>query len=362
MTSTFKTLPQLLDYFKDNRVCVDFLALQRWNGTPTCPHCDSEKVYVTNRGYKCANKECYKKFTVISGTMFENTKIDLRTWFAAMYLCTNHKKGISSVQLASDLGITQKTAWFLMHRIREMLKDNAPEMLDDTVEIDETFVGGKRSNMHASKRKELSKLGGGYMHLTPVFGLLERHGKVKTMVLSEVNKETLLPIIRKIVDRNSTIVTDNFAGYKGLKHEFKAHKVVSHGTGEYVRGKWHTNTIEGYWSLLKRAFRIISTKDIVFEVATAGNVQPIEKYKSGIYCFDDLGHESSVKVFGNDINVVEDLMTCRYRSFQNFGLITHATSNIPPKELANIYGTRLESRVNEMFNFIYLKGSDKRKI
>src|ERR1700742_2442250 len=106
----FKSLIQVLDYFKDENICKEYLALQRWNGTVTCPHCKSTKVYVTNRGYKCANNECYKKFSVTTGTIYENTKISLRTWFASMYLLTAHKKGISSHQLARDLNITQRTA------------------------------------------------------------------------------------------------------------------------------------------------------------------------------------------------------------------------------------------------------------
>ena len=131
MITEFKTLPQLLKYFHDDKTCIQFLTQQRWGDTVACPHCgNAGKNYVTNRGYKCGEKTCHKKFSVTSGTIFENTKLPLQIWFGAMYLVTTHKKGISSLQLATDLGITQKTAWFLNHRIREMLKDKAPYMLD----------------------------------------------------------------------------------------------------------------------------------------------------------------------------------------------------------------------------------------
>jgi len=191
-------------------------------------------------------------------------------------------------------------------------------------------------------------------------GIIQRKNKNIKVLYDDGNlKEILLNLTLYFLGENGEYDINKGIYIYG---EVGRSKTVLMDTFSAFTNKAETFIASNRQEVTKRAFRIISTKDIVFEVATAGNVQPIEKYKSGIYCFDDLGHESSVKVFGNDINVVEDLMTCRYRSFQNFGLITHATSNIPPKELANIYGTRLESRVNEMFNFIYLKGSDKRKI
>src|SRR3954462_5720736 len=129
----FKNLKQLFDTFKDDETCRQYLEQQRWNGNVECPFCSSTKVYRTNRGFKCADKFCAKKFSVTVGTIFENSKVDLRTWSAAIYLCTSSKKGVSSLQLHRQLGITQKTAWFVLHRIREMLKDKAPHMLDGTV-------------------------------------------------------------------------------------------------------------------------------------------------------------------------------------------------------------------------------------
>jgi transposase-like protein len=188
MQSQFKNLTQLLDFFKDEETCKTYLATQRWNGVVTCPFCEGEKVYITNRGFKCGNKECHKKFTVTVGTIFENAKIPLRTWFAAMYLITAHKKGISSLQLSRDLGITQKTAWFVLHRVREMLIDKSEqEPFSGTVEIDETYVGGKQKNKHKSKQKKVSGVEG----KIAVMGVLDREKGVRTYVMPNTNLETM---------------------------------------------------------------------------------------------------------------------------------------------------------------------------
>lgn len=142
MESQFKNLQQLLDFFKDEETCKTYYEQKRWGGNVACPHCGSLKIYRTNRGFKCAEKLCAKKFSVISGTIFENTKIGLHLWFAAMYLISTSKKGVSSLQLAEQLGITQKTAWFINHRVRSMLTDSCNEEFQDVVQIDEIFVGG----------------------------------------------------------------------------------------------------------------------------------------------------------------------------------------------------------------------------
>lgn len=259
----FKNLLQLQRHFNNEKVCIEFIEQQRWHGTPDCPHCGSEHHYRTStrlkspelKGYKdfwC--KACNKKFTTLTGTIYESSKVSLQIWLSAVYLVTAHKKGISSVQLAKDLGVTQKTAWFMNHRIREMLKEKMPQALNNIVEIDETFIGGKHGNMHLSKRAKLKEQNiRGYMDKTPVVGMMERKGKLIAKVVTAVNQATLQPLAIENISKDATIVTDNFWGYRGLDNHFNAHEIINHTYKEYVRGSVHTNSIEGFWGLFKRS-------------------------------------------------------------------------------------------------------------
>lgn len=246
----FKNLTDLFTFFKDEETCKTYLATQRWNGVIVCPHCNSEKVYKTNRGFKCADKTCSKKFSVTVGTIFENSKISLRTWFAAIYLCTSSKKGVSSLQLSRQLGITQKTAWFVLHRIREMLKDKAPQMLNNEVQIDETYVGGKEGNKHGSKKSK-TKYGASIDIKTPVIGLYEKDGKVITHVAHAVSKKIIEGLIEKHMGADTIMVTDASRLYHHVQYSF-THHMVNHANGEYVVNGFHTNGIENFWSVLKR--------------------------------------------------------------------------------------------------------------
>jgi transposase-like protein len=268
MDNTFKNLQQLLEFFQDEEICKKYYEQQRWGGNVACPHCGSLKIYRTNRGFKCSEKLCYKKFSVISGTIFENTKIKLQTWFAAMYLISTSKKGISSLQLAEQLGITQKTAWFVNHRIREMLKDSSSEKLSGTVQADETYVGGKNKNRHKDKKVENSQ-GRSSKDKTPVVGLLQQDGKVRTFVVSDTNAETLHTIMGDNVSEGSILVTDAYRSYIGLDKRY-THVTVKHENGGYVatigNQKFHTQNIENFWSIFKRGiigiYHFVSVKHL----------------------------------------------------------------------------------------------------
>lgn len=281
MTTQFKSLIQVLDHFKSEETCINYLAQQRWGEVPCCPHCGNTKAWKTNRGYTCAAKECSKKFSVTTGTIFENTKLSLRLWFATIYLCTAHKKGISSLQLSRDLNITQKTAWFLLHRVREMLANNAPEMLHGNIEVDETFVGGKNKNRHANKKIEGSQ-GRSHADKTAVVGIAQKseytiiprehkliagkivnekvytkYSSVKLQVVKDTEATTLIPIMLENVQSNSTIVTDAYRSYNGLSANF-THITIKHTDGNYITiGDAHTNTIEGFWKGFKLGIQAI---------------------------------------------------------------------------------------------------------
>lgn len=247
METKFKNLIELQRHFNNENVCWDYLEQLRWDGKVICPFCNSEKHYKfsNSRIYKCS--KCKKKFNAKVGTIFENTKIPLSKWFVSIYLATSHKKGISSLQLSRDIGVTQKTAWFILHRIREMLTSKAPYMLNSVVEIDEAYIQGKASNKHKNKRKNTIPYG----DQIKILGMLQRDGKVYTELVDYVDSKMLIPIIKNCVDPSSTMVTDGFKSYNELDKDYN-HIVINHANDEWVKGEYHTNTIEGYWAILKR--------------------------------------------------------------------------------------------------------------
>lgn len=248
IVTNFKSIFDLLKAFPDEQTCIDHLTKLRWNGKIVSPfHADS-KVYVCkNNRYRC--KETGKYFNVKTATLFDNTKVPLRKWFMAIYLITSHSKGISSVQLSKDVDVTQKTAWFMLQRIRNCFGIECNQ-LDNEVEIDETYIGGKNKNRHAHKKVQGSQ-GRSSKDKTPVLGMIERGGKLLVKTVEDVKGTTLTPQIIKEVKDSATVYTDEWIGYNSLQRIYD-HSFVRHSQGEYVNGKVHTNNIEGFWSILKR--------------------------------------------------------------------------------------------------------------
>lgn len=250
----FANLVQLTQAIPNDQAARIFLEQIRWNGKPVCPHCgvERENHYKLNtKGvfeglYRC--KDCRKNFTVTVGTIFEGAHIGLRKWFIAMYLFTAHKKGISSHQLARDLGITQKSAWYMVSLLRNLFKQKKVK-IEGTVILDESFCGGKEGNKHANKKTKDTQ-GRSTKTKTPVFGLLS-DGKVNTEVVKDTKADTLKPIIFDMVKTGAIVVTDEWGAYNGLNKSFQ-HEVVKHNEGKYVSNGFSTNALEGFWSLLKR--------------------------------------------------------------------------------------------------------------
>lgn len=245
----FNTILELLKAFPNEQTCIDHLTELRWNGNVVSPFDADSKVYTCKGNkYKCKNTGKY--FNVKTATLFDNTKVDLQKWFLAIWLITSHKKGISSVQLATDLGVTQKTAWFMNHRIRNCYGIQDDTKLDGTVEIDETYVGGKNKNRHSDKKVKQSQ-GGNSADKTPVLGMVQRGGNVIAKKVDNTTSVTLTKEIVQNIKEAATIYSDEYAAYKGLNKAYE-HLCIQHGIGQYVDGDIHTNTIEGFWSILKR--------------------------------------------------------------------------------------------------------------
>lgn len=229
-----------------------YIEARRWNGKPVCPFCsDCERVQVRKVvGYfRCL--ACKKDFTVRTGTIFERSHIPLDKWLFAIYLIVTARKGISSLQLSKELGITQKSAWFMLQRIREACGSGGDDsgLLSGIVEADETFIGGKEMNKHASKKL---KSGRGTVGKMIVMGLRERGGHVKARVISSTAAAVMQAYIKGTVADGSTLCTDEHSSYKGMDQY--DHKVVNHTAKEFVNGMAHTNSIESVWAVLKRGF------------------------------------------------------------------------------------------------------------
>lgn len=250
MTANFGSLFDLMDAIPDEAAAVAHFRAIRWRDGAFCPYCGGRKVYdfKDGRTHKCG--ACRQRFSIKVGTVFEDSKVPLRKWLMALWLLTSHKKSIASTQLAKDIRVTQKTAWFMLHRLRYAATTksfNAP--LKGMVEADETFVGGKEKNKHAAKRTGDTKGGKGK---AVVFGMLERDGELRAFPTAGLKAGNVHAIIGEHVAPGSDLMTDEHPSFTGLQGRYR-HHTVNHSAGEYVRHYYaHTNGIEGAWSLLKR--------------------------------------------------------------------------------------------------------------
>ena len=252
--ATYDNLYDLREAFPTEKSCIHHLEELRWPQGIVCPWCASTRQFYTVRSvkYKCA--DCRQEFSVRKGTIFEESRLPLQKWFIAAWLITSNRKGIPSTQLAREIGVTQKTAWFMLGRLREVLgqMDAYGGPVDGIVEVDETFLGGKARNMHAHKRHQKIQ-GRGPVGKQPVAGARSRGGKVKAKAVSDTSQMVLHGFVRDHVAFGSTLYTDDHRAYIGLGVDYD-HESVRHSVGEYVRGEAHTNGIESFWALLKRGY------------------------------------------------------------------------------------------------------------
>jgi len=243
------TLREAIIHYADPKNCMELLIWKRWRNGVICPTCGNTKVKFMEKHqrWQCSTHHPLRQFSIKTGTIFEDSPLGLHKWLPAMWLITNAKNGISSWEIHRALGVSQKTAWFMLHRIRLTHQGKDGGKMGGHIEVDETFIGGKARNMHASKRTNNP------FEKAVVMGVLKRGGEVRATVVENREKSTLQPIVEKHVRKGSNVYTDELVSYWGLDEEF-AHQVINHAE-KYVDGNIHTNGLENFWSLLKRTLK-----------------------------------------------------------------------------------------------------------
>ncbi len=260
MKNVPQTLIEAIRYFADPGVCLDYMVRSRWPNGVTCPTCGSTDVsfLATRRIWKCKTQHTKRQFSVKVGTIFEDSPIPLDKWLAAMWMIANDKNGVSSYEMHRALGVTQKTAWFMLHRIRLAMQSDSIDQMGGPVEVDETFIGGAARFMHKERRERVKGKTRGPVGKTAVMGLLERHGpdghsRVRAKVIPNTRRKVLHPEIKRNVVSGAEVFTDAHPAYILLREQF-THRVIDHAE-RYVDGRVHTNGVENFWSLLKRAIK-----------------------------------------------------------------------------------------------------------
>jgi len=240
---------QVYKRFPTQNDCLNHLERIRWKNKPHCPYCNSPSATPMPKENRYHCNSCNTSYSVTVGTIFHKTKLDLQKWFLAISIILNAKKGISARQLARDIEVNKNTAWYMQMRVRNALIDQM-DLFEGIIEADETYIGGKNKSKHNNKKTKGGQ-GRNSKDKTPVFGILERDGKIRAIKVKDVSSRTLKSFISENIKKGSQIMTDDWKSYKGLNGKYQ-HLVVAHCKGEYVNGIVHTNTIEGFWSLLKR--------------------------------------------------------------------------------------------------------------
>ena len=248
------SLMEAFSIWPDDKTAEEWFVAQRWPSGVCCPHCGSLNVQTGAKHktmpFRCREKECAKRFSVRTGTVMQSSKLGYQAWVIAMYLLSTNLKSVSSMKLHRDLNITQKSAWHLAHRIRQVAL-SSQEPFSGPVEVDETYVGGLGKNMHKAQRERLT--GRGAVDKTPVVGVKDRNtNRVRVKVVDKTDAKTLQGFIGEHVDPDATVYTDDARAYNNLPWD---HATVQHSVGEYVNEQVHTNGIESFWSMLKRAHK-----------------------------------------------------------------------------------------------------------